>query len=424
MDIRPNSSIIMPKTVADFERLLEYDAVTSTPALPHLGGDEYFLSDYAAWQSLFSNTQKNAYIWEKDIYGVDNQIMDWNYPYQGIFYCNSVLDHISALDNLEDRNRIEGWALFARAYLFHSLAVTFAGTYDRLTAMSEPGIPLKLSSDINIQEQRSTLERTYAQIIQDALKAADLLPNERPSTSKNHPSKAASYSLLARIYLNMGDHNNAYLYANKALDLYDMLTDYNNLDISLETPFTSYSEEIIYLSRQIPAYSTSSYGRSTTYGVNENQLNLYQSNDLRFPVYFLKNEIGNYRIKSINLPLLGRPFTGLAVDELYLIMAECSARDHKKEEALSHLNQLLATRMKAGTFMPLDGDGKNVLDLVLLERRKCLVWRGLRWVDLKRLNKDGAGITLSRELNGEIYTLTPNDPRWIFPIPSEEFINE
>ncbi|SEM08104.1 hypothetical protein SAMN05216436_101351 [bacterium A37T11] len=45
--------------------------------------------------------------------------------------------------------------------------------------------------------------------------------------------------------------------------------------------------------------------------------------------------------------------------------------------------------------------------------------RGLRWMDIKRLNKEGANITLTRNLNGQIYTLPPNDPRFALPIPED-----
>jgi tetratricopeptide (TPR) repeat protein len=346
--------------------------------------------------------------------------MDWNYPYQGIFYCNSVLDHISVLDDKKDRNRIQGWALFSRAYLYHSLATTFAAAYDPITAKDDPGIPLKLNSNIDELEQRSTLEQTYAQIIQDILDAADLIPNEKPLSSKNHPSKAAAYALLARVYMNLREYSNAELYADKALGIYDELIDYNTLDTLAELPFTYNGEETIYYSRQVPNYSASSYGtRETSYLVNGDILNLFSGNDLRKSLYFIQNSIGNYCIKPINTQI-GRPFTGLAVDELFLIKAECLARDNKVDEALGYLNHLLKTRMKTGTFVPMDGVGENVLDVILTERRKALVWRGLRWVDLKRLNKEGANITLTRELNGAVYELPPNDPRWVFPAPDEE----
>jgi hypothetical protein len=49
-----------------------------------------------------------------------------------------------------------------------------------------------------------------------------------------------------------------------------------------------------------------------------------------------------------------------------------------------------------------------------------LVFRGLRWSDLKRYNRDGADITLTRTLGDIVYTLPPNDNKWLFPIPANE----
>ncbi len=43
--------------------------------------------------------------------------------------------------------------------------------------------------------------------------------------------------------------------------------------------------------------------------------------------------------------------------------------------------------------------------------------RGLRWADLKRLNRDGANITLTRTVNGQVFTLPPNDLRYAIAIP-------
>ena len=33
---------------------------------------------------------------------------------------------------------------------------------------------------------------------------------------------------------------------------------------------------------------------------------------------------------------------------------------------------------------------------------------------------EGANITLKRDLDGTIYTLPPNDPRYVMPIPQDE----
>lgn len=45
--------------------------------------------------------------------------------------------------------------------------------------------------------------------------------------------------------------------------------------------------------------------------------------------------------------------------------------------------------------------------------------RGLRWMDLKRLNKDSANIILTRQVNGQTYTLQPNDLRYALPLPED-----
>jgi len=55
---------------------------------------------------------------------------------------------------------------------------------------------------------------------------------------------------------------------------------------------------------------------------------------------------------------------------------------------------------------------------ILVERRKELVLRNVRWFDLRRLNKDPRlAKTLLRKLNGQVYQLPPNDPRYTQYIP-------
>ena len=37
--------------------------------------------------------------------------------------------------------------------------------------------------------------------------------------------------------------------------------------------------------------------------------------------------------------------------------------------------------------------------------------------DVKRLNKEGAGISLTRTVNGKSYSLSPNSSGFVLPIP-------
>ena len=113
-------------------------------------------------------------------------------------------------------------------------------------------------------------------------------------------------------------------------------------------------------------------------------------------------------------------FTGVAVDELYLIRAEAYARLNNTTAALIDLNTLLESRWKTGTFNPVTAsDANEVLKKILLERRKELLFRDSRWSDIKRLNKLQAGITLKRILNNQTYVLTPGSPAFAIPIPQK-----
>jgi len=62
---------------------------------------------------------------------------------------------------------------------------------------------------------------------------------------------------------------------------------------------------------------------------------------------------------------------------------------------------------------------QGVLQLIIEERKKELVFRGLRFTDLRRLNKEDAGITLNRIVNGREYKLLPNSLRYTLPIPDD-----
>jgi hypothetical protein len=61
--------------------------------------------------------------------------------------------------------------------------------------------------------------------------------------------------------------------------------------------------------------------------------------------------------------------------------------------------------------------------LILEERRRELIGRGLRWTDLRRINQEtDYAVTLEKSLNGESYILEPNSVRYTYPIPDDEII--
>lgn len=426
LDTKPNTNLIIPQRIEDIEVLLDNTNNLSlyTGSLGQMGADEYVFVDYAAWQGTYTATERNAYIWAKDIYEGKTSVEDWNRPYIVISLANNALQSMQDLNLPVNArtNNAKGWALFIRAYAYADLLKNFCLAYDNATAQTDLGLPVRLSPAIDEIQPRASLAATYAQVLTDLKQAASLLTPQFQEKNRNRPSKGTAYAMLARVYLNMNKYDDAKLYADSSLILYDKLIDYNTISTTSATPFSRTNDEAIFQTTNLGYNITANADWNTEVTVNPDIINSYHANDLRPAIFFAKNAQGNYYVKTGYYGAGSQPFSGLAVDELYLIKAECLARAEKPSEAMQWLNNLLVKRFKNTVpYIPLTATNANeALQLVLTERKKELIWRGIRWSDIKRLNKIGANITLRRLLNGSEYLLPPNDVRYAYPIPADE----
>jgi len=430
LEAKPDTSMVSPTTLADYQAMIEnVDCLNrTTPGLLQMASDDYSFINYTFWQGTFFSAERNSYIWAKDLYEGQKGVKDWNVGYSSIFICNNVLeglDQIAITDlNRKQYNNLRGWAFFMRSYALYDLVRSFSPVYDSQTASTDLGMPIRLKPGIDKIEHRSTLQETYDQIFSDLAASSVLLLPVVDADYKERPSKVAAMALYARIYLSMGKYDQAEQFADSTLNLYPALMDYNNADTLQSIPFTMNTTETILYFTVVPNYyniiNTADYNDAVT--INPSLYNLYDTNDLRKSIYFGMNmQTGSLYVKHGYAGAYPNPFTGLATDEIYLIKAECLARRNQTANAMTVLNALLINRYKTGKFIPLQAiSQQDALNKVLLERRKELVWRSLRWSDLKRLNKEGANITLQRILNGVTYTLPPHDPKYVFPIPDEE----
>lgn len=421
LDAKPNEALTVPATLNDLQLLLHNEGTFNIhdPALGEISSDDFYLTS-SDWAGLYTSTDRNTFIWAKQIYDANASIDDWNLPYKQVYIANTVLDALPGIkypDSQQSQaDQIRGAALFYRAIAFYNLLQTFSMPYDPKTANSDAGIPLRLSSDLNKKTGRAPVQQCFDQIINDLLTSASLVPDI--PAYKTAPSKPAANALLARVYLAVGDYSNALQYATTCLNSFNALTDYNLLVPSSKYQLsTSYLAEDIYHSVQVTYDSNSPNYVSIT---DSSLYRSYATNDLRKNIFFVTNGglpyfRGTYDIK-------GYPYSGIATDEIYLIQAECNARLGNVDAAMNDLNTLLIKRFKTGTFIPYTASSPDAaLAQILVERRKELLYRGLRWTDLRRLNKDSHfAITLTRNLNNVIYSLPPNDNRYALPIPDNE----
>ncbi len=420
LDVKPDSNLIVPAIVADYQALLDNSGqmnLNATGVYGEISAGDSQLS-YASYLKAVIQ-QRNAYIWSStdDFYGgqVD---YEWRSTYQRILNANVAIEGLGKVavnaSNQLSWNNAMGSALFYRAYDFYNLAQEYCKPYTS-AASSDLGIPLRLTSDINMVSTRASVKQTYDQVIADLKVALTMLPVS--PLFKTRPSQPAVYAMLARVYLSMGDYQNALINANACLNLSNTLIDFSNLSTTSTTPIARFNSEVIYhcvMSQEVPFLSANM-------DVTRELLSLFDTNDLRSKIFF--------RVSGANTVFKGSYngsssfFSGLAVDEILLIRSECNARSGHVQDALTDLNNLLKNRyVKTPAYVDFTTLDKDIaLSKILIERRKELCFRGLRWTDLRRLNQDpNYQVTLTRSLNGQTYQLPPNDPRYVFPIDPNE----
>lgn len=197
--------------------------------------------------------------------------------------------------------------------------------------------------------------------------------------------------------------------------------DYNTINAAVAIPFTQFNREVIYETR---TNSISALSQSNA-KIDSLLYQSYATNDLRKTVFFRSNGNGTYAFKgNYTGQSAAFLFTGVATDEMYLLRAECYARAGNTSAALADLNTLMSKRWKTGTFVPFTApDANEALLLILKERRKELLFRSLRWTDLRRLNKEPAlAQTITRVLNNQVYSLEPDSWRYTLQIDREAIL--
>ena len=428
LDEKSDIKLSVPQSLDDFQGLLDNPNITenSSPQVGDLGCDDYY---FATVQAL--TIPQNCNIWASDTWQGQNP-NDWITPYKIIYTSNIVIEGLNDLKNkgLLDQtkwNTIFGHALFLRATYHYFLEETFGQPYKPASATSDLGIPIKLSSDLGSKAVRSKVSNVYTQIISDLVQAKDFLPLS--TTSKNRPSKAAAFAMLARVYLTMQDYDKAGKYSDSTLQLRSALYDFNLMPSSIangSNPFSAFtppndlSFETIYTCYEV------NYGiiRQAAARIDSNLYASYNINDLRKTIFFQKNNSTNtYFFKGNYSGNSSKQLSGPTIDEMYLIRAECFARAGNKDAALADLNTLMIKRWKNnGSWVPFTAlSDQEALQKILVERRKELIFRGIRWTDLRRLNQDPQfAKTIIRVLNGQTYQLLPNDPKYTYPIPDAE----
>ncbi len=427
LDVKRNANQVVPQTLEDYQSLLGQESIMNRTSLylNFIGADEYTVKDN--FISAIPLTQKwatNAYTWNSDIFESNDNSMDWDKTYERILYANIAKEVSKIEGSTDEKNKVVAQALFHRAWNYYQLAITFCHVYSPENSNTLLGLPLRDDYDINKNVERSSLEETYRFIERDLIEAEKLI-GDKAVHDKFTVSKISIRTLLAKVYLEMEQYDDCLRYALLVLDDNVSLLDFNLLEgIANRVTFSDFlygkgnPEVILHFWN-----TTTTIIANSRYDLSQTLVPLLSNRDLRKKAFLYTESDGRITFKGSYSGNVAY-FTGLAVDEIYLIIAECYARFNDKLNASKYLNDLLIKRYEKHSFEPVDFSASSMEDMltkIILERRIELCMRGTRWSDLKRYNKEiPFQSKLTRLVLEEEYQLLPNDPKYVWPIPPKE----
>ena len=334
----------------------------------------------------------------------------WNAMYTRISRANYAIEGINGASKLSTslKNQLMGEAKFLRAWYYFYLLNYFGD------------VPLVLSTDAlkTALFPRAPLADVYKQIVQDLADAKNLLTATYPSNEKARINRNVVSAFLARVYFYQQNWAAAESEASNVINTgtYSLVTNLNNVFLNnssetiwqvslagITTPQTIFGSEFI------PASTT------PTFVLYDTLANAFQANDQRKVswtksiVYLGKTYYHPFKYK-VRTTTTGNEYpVMIRLSEMYLIRAEARANQNNVSGAQSDLN---AIRNRAGLGNTTATTQAQLITALEHERWvKLFTEFADRWLNLKRLNKATAVLSLIK-------------PAWqpfqqLYPIPAQ-----
>lgn len=390
--------------------------------VPDISADDIYVA--SANSNRFISSYQRVYILgDGDITGL------WNNTYALTLRVNNILANVDKVDgDAAVKNAIKGQALFLRALYHFDLTRIFCKPWSQGNG-SQLGVPYMLSFNVGTPS-RPTLASNYTQLISDLTAAKSLLSATTIAT-KNTASRFAASALLQRVYLYQGNNQAAVDEANTfngagfivtpaaALNAFYGAARFNNEEI--------FTLEFI-TADNLGADNLGGIYLKPGYGdlrVSQDLMSVFETADAR-----RTSLIGSFGAASPT-ELVNRKFVATAsvnlmhspkilrFSEVLLNRAEANAKLGNVAPTIADLNLIRTNRgLAALTTLPTS----QLLDSVLVEKRREFMFEGHRWFDLIRNNRAivRTFVNNSFTVTSPWTTLQANDFRTVAPIPQRE----
>lgn len=338
-----------------------------------------------------------------DNYAVNSQgshISFWNTAYLTINEANYVIAGTEDIENVPQstRDRLRSEALFQRGLAYFDLARTYGyepgrevdGWTQSVILRTEPTRDVS-DADLRSRESNSAV---YQQVVDDLDEAIQLLNND--DRGVYFANYVAANALMARVHLYLENWQDAIDYANVAL----ANTNVELLDTEaafISNPFNSVPnpeslwelnidpvEESLGSNVGLCPWTNPTHWFDIT--LSDNLIDTFDDDDYRQHLFATASDGHPYTLKwacstgafDDNVPIIRLP-------ELYLIKAEAHAELDQLPDALTNLEELQTAR---GLTPFVSANKDEIIEEIMVERRRELHFEGHRWFDLKRRAMD------------------------------------
>lgn len=360
-----------------------------------------------------------------------NVSLIWQIHYQVITRANKVVSRIPGVPGLSDSDKAQfvAEAKFMRALAYFQLVNLFAQPY-QVSQGTNPGVPLVLEEFTGTitYPARNTVNEVHAQIQKDLTEAADVLPafHSSASETRGRATKGAAHALLSRLHLYRENWEGVVSAARAAFatDQYALAPDYKFWNTNSKEDVFTIQNSATDNGRTgsggwAAFYCPTPIGGRGDAPFSADLIAAYESEpgDLRYTLKTIGPAAdGLNRVFTTKFPdaiMNSDNSPVIRTTELYLNLAEALARQTANSaEAVGILNNL---RRRAGLGDKVNfASQQDLIDAILLERRKELAFEGHRRMDLLR-NKQPLKAGVTKAAFGADKT--------ILPIPQRELDN-
>lgn len=407
-------------TAADFENAIRgvYSGLT---AGGYYGGTDAggmldapdVLADNVTFSQSGRQTRRGLHNWQ---YGAADAPLNGLYSaaYVVIYRANLLLSNSESFDG-ENKANVVAEAKALRA-LAHFNIVSFFGKIPTQSgdANGSLGIAYVTEPDATIEPARETVGAVYDKIVQDLVEAA---ADINASNDAGRMNKDAVNTLLSRVYLYMGQWQNAVNAANAVsasvaprADVVDVWQDQKQSGLLFYIPNV---QPVLGINIGVTWSQGGLNNLIPEYVVSYDFYNSFAADDIRKEAYTMQARSSDNPPKNYNAikKLFGRP--GQSNGQVDIKILRAAEAYLNKAEALYNLGQegpartaLDVVRTKRYTSPPSGETGNALRDAIRLERRFEFAFESQRFFDLKRW-----GVAVERDGRGDLAdgSGTPSD---------------